>query len=165
MIVVQHIEVIWTKASRGAPAATVRNRLPQALPHLPGAGNETYLFRHHRFDESNAFAVTLIEARTADAPPRREGELLIALRPDGALTLGLRHTGITGKPPRRERPQLLTLALGERGRLVVNGRQADYAGQRYRRATYNVVQTDSAPPDLFTAGEPERLVSLETDLF
>ncbi len=135
MIIAQLVEVLWTKASRGAPAAAERNRLPQALPLTPGSEGQVYLFRHHRFDEKDGFAGVQLDGREAAQPPRREQELLLELHSDGTLILGLRHTLATGKPPRHERPQLLSAVLGEHAQLVVNGRHTSYSGQWYRRAT------------------------------
>ena len=97
--------------------------------------------------------------------PPREQELLLELHSDGTLILGLRHTLATGKPPRHERPQLLSAVLGEHAQLVVNGRHTSYSGQWYRRATYNVIKIDSFAPGLFRAGEPDKSGSLEADLF
>ena len=116
-----------------------------------------YLFRHHRFDEKDGFAGVQLDGREVAQPPR-EQELLLELHSDGTLILGLRHTLATGKPPRHERPQLLSAVLGEHAQLVVNGRHTSYSGQWYRRATYNVIKIDSFAPDCSERASPTRAV-------
>src|SRR6187200_2207862 len=47
VIWVQQVDIVYTKASRGAPQATVRNRLPRAFAIL-GSGDDAFYFEHYK---------------------------------------------------------------------------------------------------------------------
>ena len=162
MIVVQLIEVIWTKASRGAPASCVRNSVPSAMPLLPTTGE--YIYQRQLFRERDGFKGELVESRVSDSIPHVEGELRFYPQKD-LLRLGLGYSGKTGKPVRSATNSALTIEEGQLARLITNGRHTSYSGQWYRQATYNVSLVGEVYPDLFINREPDRLFSMEADLF
>ena len=79
MLVVQLVEILWTKATRGAPCSNERVRLPRAFP-VPG-GTAEYVFHHVRLAEQEAFAPTMITLESATAVPRTQGVLSLSPGP------------------------------------------------------------------------------------
>src|SRR5688572_22776526 len=78
-IVVQHVRVLWTKKSRGAPEAIARNSLPRALPLCPADGRCVY--QSHVFSERNThFSHTLHEEYASDLIPQHFGALWLQMR-------------------------------------------------------------------------------------
>ncbi|HEX5725001.1 MAG TPA: hypothetical protein VFX98_06020 [Longimicrobiaceae bacterium] len=163
MLWVQRVDILYTKESRGAPAATARNRLPRALAMHAGA-DDGYAYEHYWLLERNDFTPTLKESRAGPAPPRRQGDLVIGAAND-TVTLGLRYNRAIGLPVRHDTPRALTLAKGQTARLIINGRYSSYSGQLYTEATYNVAFGDSLPPDVFLSREPDATLDMRADLF
>ena len=162
MMVVQQVRVVWTKASRGAPGATLRNALPRALP-LPLAWAR-YLSHLCVFTETaTGFEQSDEHHRLEDDYRDHEGELLLDLQGE-ALTVGYGWTEETGLPPRREKRAAMVLQPGELGRLVVNGRHALESGHTYTQDTFNVALAEMARKDLFTSRAPDKVFSLEAEL-
>ena len=59
MIVIQHITTLWTKASRGAPASTARNKILRAYPMPPAPTSTCSVFVHRvQSNESQNFDVS-----------------------------------------------------------------------------------------------------------
>lgn len=87
--------------------------------------------------------------------PPRALELHFA---DGQAKLRLREQAYT---PNRPAQHLATLALWEPVRVVLNGRSADYSGQRYHLEDYHVVLCDPAEREPL---EPTRTIDLQADL-
>jgi len=160
---VQQVDILYTKASRGAPQATVRNRLPRAfVMHV--AGEPAFAFAHHRLLEWNDFQPVLQETGTAAAPPRGQNDLVIGASGD-VVTLGLRWRSSIGQPARHDRPKAITLRPGQTARLIINGRYTSYSGQVYTEATYNVAFGERLPDDVFLASEPADVLDLRAELF
>jgi hypothetical protein len=63
MIIVQHIETRWTKASRGVPGAGLRNAVPRALPLEPVPEPVSGIYLHRvSADEADGFALRQVTA-------------------------------------------------------------------------------------------------------
>jgi hypothetical protein len=163
MMWVQQVDILYTKASRGAPAATNRNRLPRAFVTHHG-DSESYAFEHYRLLEWSDFVPTLTEAETALLPPTSQGDLVIdATR--GMVTLGLRWNQAIGQPPRHHKLGAISLSKGQIACLMINGRYTSYSGQTYTEATYNVAYDDVIRPDVFLRAQVDAVLDMRADLF
>jgi hypothetical protein len=163
MIWVQQIDILYTKKSRGAPAATHRNSLPRAFA-MHSAGEAAFSFEHYKLLEWKDFVASLDEAARASAVPRHQGDLVVNPAGD-AVTLGLRWNQAIGQPPRRDQVEALTLSKGRTARLMINGRYTSHSGQVYTEATYNVAFGESIAVDVFLARDPDSLLDMRADLF
>jgi hypothetical protein len=162
-VVVQLIEVWWTKLSRGGEAATRRNAIPDAFPLTRIDG--TYVANRYSVDEENDFRPRILEEYSLPSPPRLHEELILRQTGEGAFSIGVLHTHRTGAPYRRRQDPVFKLGPGEIGRVVVNGRHSGYHGWRYRKATYNVAVGSGMGLDVFLGREPDHVFSWERDLF
>jgi len=163
VIWVQQVDIVYTKASRGAPQATVRNRLPRAFAIL-GSGDDAFYFEHYKLLESKDFVSNLQERSSAASAPKHKNSLVIELS-ENSVTLGLTWNGSIGQPRRQNKPRAVTIKRGQTARLSINGRHASYSGQFYTEATYNVVFGESIANDVFVKAEPDFVFDLRADLF
>jgi hypothetical protein len=168
-VIVQLVEVYWTKISRPAPASAVRNALPRAL-HLPLFEECTYAFHHVRFEEERDFAEQTIAFDHGPAVPRSEHEILLRINEAGELVVGFSPTSVTGQPSRPLATSAVRARIGAYARIVSNGRHntsiTGFGAPWYRQATYNVGLAER--PDIgsiFISREPQMEKSFEADLF
>jgi hypothetical protein len=166
-IIVQQISVTWSKRERGAPAATVRNALPRAVPVICSSG--AYLYQHHRFSrrgDGDGYSHHLREDRVSDLVPTACQDLSLSLDAD---RLSVRISGSRLGKPIRGASEVIQLALGQTVRFMANGRHTysdgDWVYWYYSREIYNVALVAEPTPDLFTRAAPERIVRFEADLF
>lgn len=163
LIAVQVVEIGWTKATRGAPRANERARLPRAfiLPHTGAA----YACQHYLMHEQEGFAAVLKKERQADRAPLKERSLILRERDDGVLVLGLKWDPSEGQPRRSPSNSAIRLAPGQSARLVLNGRHTSYLGQEYSEVIYNVAYGEAIAPERFLCAEADRQFSLAAHLF
>ena len=101
MLWVQRVEILYTKLSRGAPAATRRNRLPRGFAITdPRAGD--YYFESYKLWESTGFVPERAAAEAAPVAPLTAHALSIRIEGDAAI-LGLVWSSEVGAPPRKTR--------------------------------------------------------------
>jgi hypothetical protein len=162
VIWVQQVDILYTKASRGAPQATVRNHLPRAFVMHGGA--DAFYFEHYKLLESTDFALNLQDRSSAASPPKRKNGLAIELS-ENSVTVGLIWNASIGQPRRENKLRAIVLKPGETARLSINGRHASYSGQFYTEATYNVAFGNSISNDVFIKAEPDSVFDLRADLF
>ena len=162
MLWVQLVEILYTKASRGAPAATRRNQLPRAFP-VTFPSDASYGFERYRCLEWSHFAPTLELAEPSEQTPHAQGDLVIEVE-EPAVLLGLRWNSAIGQPPRRHRLRAIALRKGQTARLVINGRHASYSGQIYTEAAYNVAFGDRLQRDAFTRGSFDQILDMRAEL-
>jgi hypothetical protein len=130
-VVVQRVRTAWTKASRGGPAAALRNATPVAFPlpaDLPSGSLHEVLMQ-----ESDAFEP---RERVLDL-----ASLEMALREtDGVLRIRPPQPSSFATLPRSSRPPAARLSPGQWLRWHINYRLiASYGGQwHYRLDTFNV---------------------------
>jgi hypothetical protein len=163
MVWVQQVDILYTKASRGAPAAAARNQLSRAFP-IQLSGGDQYGFDYYKLLEWSDFVPTLEKTENASSPPNRQGDLVIDAD-RGAVKLELRWNQAIGQPPRRAKLSALTLLKGQVARLIINGRYTSYSGQIYTEATYNVAFADSLKPDVFLDSSEAAVLDMRADLF
>ncbi|GAB3254514.1 hypothetical protein [Chitinimonas naiadis] len=163
MLTVQMIEILWTKATRGAPQANERVALVRAFPF--DSSPAKYLTQRYRLAEWEDFQPQLISTETKQFIPHSEQELRIAAAPDGAFSLGIAGTPNSGQPKRYPKPKALCLMQGEFARLVVNARHTTYSGQYYSETIFNVTCGDQRQPDRFLCSQPDHFLDLREHLF
>ncbi|MGK5548078.1 hypothetical protein ACSNOH_25610 [Streptomyces sp. URMC 127] len=140
----------WTKRSRGAEAATMRNALPVAFP-LPDA--PAPVVHDVVMSERDAFVARASLRDGADPGVRlRESGGRLLVQPP-ALSL------LQAMPPRRRRPPAVRLAPGQWLRWQLNHRCSSAAGMADWFYTQNTLNIAYGPhtPDVFL-GAPTRHV-------
>lgn len=164
MLVVQVIEILWSKATRGAPEANIRAKLPRAL--AIELFDAPYVLHHVRMAEwEEDFSPRLVKAESKESVPRTEGGLSIQSDDHSSFRLGLIGNPSGGKPHRHPANRVLTLLPGEFARLVINGRHTSYSGQWYSEYVYNVASGSQVPANRFLLANPEHEFSLAANLF
>jgi hypothetical protein len=140
-VAVQRVRLSWTKLSRGAPGAALRNARPAAF-RLPWSTPPFF----HTVDLSEADGFTPRASMTTGSPSR--DELLLHER-NGLLNVQLTHNPF-GRPDRWPLPPV-RLQPGETLRWQINYRFGAYDHWSYRLDTFNVAYDAPATPDLFLA--------------
>jgi len=162
MIVVQKIELVWTKRSRGGEGAQRRAALPLAfeLPAFP-AGDAAYhaLLSH----EHQGFEPRDLERRPS--LPERDACVLFERRGDG-IRVGYQWSGVCGAPRRAQvSPRwLMELRLGDYGRVLHNGRFSGENYWWYEQIVFNVAVAAEVTSDLFTRIAPSVTADLRERL-
>jgi hypothetical protein len=163
MLVVQVVEIIWTKATRGAPRSNERAALPRAF--VIGGGLGEYVVQRHRMAERESFRPTLVDSEIKDTVPGSEGVLQISNGENGSFKLGLLGTPGSGQPKRHAVMRAINIAPGQYARLMVNARHTTYSGQYYCETIYNVACGAKIVPNRFLQGPPDHEVDLKANLF
>ena len=163
MLIVQVVEILWSKATRGAPGANLRAELPRQfaidLMEAP------YVLHHVRMAEWEEFSPHLVKREGKTSVPRIEGGLPIQADEHAFFRLGLIGNPSGGKPYRHPVNQAVTLKPDEFARLVINGRHTSYSGQWYSEYVYNVASGSTMVADRFLRGAPDHEFSLAGILF
>jgi len=162
MLWVQQVDLLYTKKSRGAPAAAVRNRQPRAF--LVHDADTEYFFERYSSAEWEDFQARLVESRSPGSAPRKENQLVVSLTSSRAV-LGLRYEPSVGKPSRRGVVSAITLVPGETARLYINGRHTSYSGQHYSETVYNVAFGSDLAANVFLVRKPDAVFDLRESLF
>ena len=153
MIVVQLVEIGWTKRSRGGPGAERRARLPRGfrLPAIPAP----FLLHQVSLDEWNDFAMREREER-GERPRAVERALTLRSADDGMLCVDFVDNALQGGHPwRAPRPDVFRLAPGQFGRLTINTRHASEDAWLYTEQVYNVCHGAVVPVDRFVDATPD----------
>ena len=162
MLVLQVVEILWTKATRGAPRANERVALPRAFTFA--AGSQACLIQHYQQAEWDDFTPRLRQQEERSIPPASMDALqLISLGSD-RYSLGILGTPHDGQPRRHPVLRAITLHRGETARLIINARHTSYSGQYYSERIYNVGCGTHLPADLFLH-PPTHLLDLKAHLF
>ena len=162
MLVIQVVEILWTKATRGAPRANERVALPRAFP-LAAAARPCVIARH-QMAEWKDFAPKLVAQEERDSIPGSVDVLQVAALGHGSYSLGIHGTPHEGQPRRHPVLRAITLNAGETARIVINARHTSYSGQHYSETIYNVACGEQLPADLFLR-TPNHLLDLKVHLF
>ena len=117
MVWVQQVDILYTKASRGAPAASVRNRLPRAFAmHTTGAGE--FFSERYTLREGADFVPSLEERGQSPWAPHGYGDLVLDAS-EQVVRLGLRWNYFLGQPARHNKPTAITLLKGQTAPSVI----------------------------------------------
>jgi hypothetical protein len=160
IVVVQFIEVHWTKHSRGGEAAAVRNQVPEAVPFTPPPIDDQRLLFHHLDAREERGFVT--RERIAVEPLVDTHSfpcLWVHPRSEDVEVVFGHMTMIGGLPPRKGGPKtVMRLKLGEWGRVAWNGRmQPTYDVEwSYGKFVYNVGVLVAEPTHQLDPTKPHR---------
>jgi hypothetical protein len=163
MLVVQSVQILWTKATRGAPRSNERVALPRAFPVNASSGE--YVIQRYRIAEWEGFVPKLVATEIKESVAGSEDVLRISREPEGSFRLGLAGSPNAGQPKRHPRLNAIHLLPGEYARLVVNARHTTYSGQYYSETVFNVACGEHVPPNRFLLGSPEHELDLKANLF
>jgi hypothetical protein len=163
MLVVQVVEILWTKATRGAPRSNERANLPRAFPIEGGPGQ--CIIQRHRIAEWEGFSPKLIQCERSPSIPGSVEVLRISSEPAGTFTLGILGTPSAGQPKRYPAPKALQLVPGQYVRLTVNARHTTYSGQYYSETVYNVACGEEVATNRFLLSPPDHELDLKANLF
>ena len=163
MLVVQVVEILWTKATRGAPRSNERVALPRAFAIAGDKGE--YVIQHHRMAEWESFRPSITKVETKPSVPGSEESLRISRGELGAFTLGLLGTPHGGQPKRPIFSKAIELKQGQSVRITVNARHTNYSGQYYSETVYNVACGEDIAPDRFLSGRPDHDLDFKANLF
>lgn len=158
ILVVQQVTVIWTKTTRSAPEATVRNALPTAYPitlfpapeSFPAQAlliEKIYLHERDQFRHSQR-EHTLQEMQSGKSYTVDN----VRIRTDGEHVIVVYAYQSWSGAPRRQAPprQIMTVQPGEWGEISYNGRTGGYDGWYYHQTTLNIGCFQTLPEDPFT---------------
>jgi hypothetical protein len=180
VVILQHLWRRWTRATRAAADAAVRNALPEAWPLRPPAGRlpagRIWVHQVRAFEadgyEPVEQAAALTHAEWAQTPPAHPANLHWRLAGDGAeLSLtppweSLRQT----KWPAWLPDPLTVVHPDEVVRLDWNARfVASISRARreyfYEHHTYWVGVSDDPGPELFTGATPRKHLDFRTGIY
>ncbi|MEU8545698.1 hypothetical protein AB0C81_01605 [Streptomyces roseoverticillatus] len=150
-IAVQWVRVTWTKRSRGAEAATIRNALPAAFT-LPDAALLPVVHDVVMPEREGFSARESLRGQAEKGVRLREAEGRLLVRPPDISSL-------RAMPPRRRRPPAIRLAPGEWLRWQLNHRSSSAAGMAdwsYEQKTLNIAYGPHAS-DVFL-GTPTHVI-------
>jgi hypothetical protein len=164
MLVVQVVEILWTKATRGAPRANERAALPRAFPLEVGTAE--CIVQRHRMIEWEGFVPEFIEPERLPNVPGSIDVLRIRPEKGGVFVLGMLATPNTGsQPKRRAIHDAMHLLPGQWARLVVNSRYTSSRGQHYTERIFNVASGIQVPRDRFMLDPPDHALDMKANLF
>jgi len=154
MIVVQELRTRWTKLSRGAPAASSRNRTPRGL-RLPVQHVQAQDSFFHRvvFAEEAAFEPQVKEAAFfANAKREIAG---VEIRPDASpLVVSFVWSVFACGAPARPHGKRASLESGEWCQILHNGRFGYDHEWTYQSTVVNIAVLTNWNPDAFLSSPP-----------
>ena len=165
MLIIQHLETIWTKKSRGMPEAGIRNAVPRKLEIPVKATRVDGIFIHKvTAREWEDFS---LEHKTEIIENDKRYWTLAFRRESDAVQVLFTYDYIShGQPERKDhRTPLFKLVLGEWGSFHINGRFASYSGQYYTQHFLNIGNIAEFKPDLFLESEPKVHINKMDHLF
>lgn len=167
MLVIQVVELVWTKASRGSAGGEWRAGVQRALPVDLQPGDGACVVQRYQLHAGDGFLPTLRSRESFPHVPGKEGALRIRSQADDQFLLGLAGNLDKRPPPGwPDIPTALVLMPGQFMRFIVNERQTLSRGnQRYVERAYNVTTGIEVPADRFTQGPPDRELDLRGHLF
>jgi hypothetical protein len=156
MLVVQEIETVWTKQSRGAPGAVARNAVPDRLRFTPPPGRVEGLEHLAVYLEKDGFVVRE-SLRSIDAEAALQYGCVRLVGDLNRLGAFWQYDpGIAGAPKRKSTAkEIFDLTVGQWGSVRYNGRMVDYGGWWYRQVVLNVGIFASVTGDEFLARKPD----------
>ena len=167
MFILQTVSVQWTKRSRSAPLATIRNRLPRLLP-LPDTVLECEYgchSQHYQESHSDNGSVTFLvyepKFNIMQTLPAELDNGFGFIYQDNCLTVYFTDK----RYGRKSRRRLFVLADGQTAQLRTNGRGCGFDDTYYTQHTYNLAYAKHIPREIFTQRRFDYCVSLENRLF
>jgi hypothetical protein len=162
VIVIQVVEILWTKATRCAPRSRERVQLPRAF--VFESTSAAHLVQQYRLAEWEDFQPKLVKSDLLQSVPTSVGAVRIASQADGVFALGFLGTPNSGQPSRRPIREAIRLSVDQYARLIVNARHTSYSGQHYTETVYNIASGHDLPANRFLR-VPEHELDLKANLF
>lgn len=165
MIIVQRIETLWTKYSRGMPNAAARNSVPRALalPCDPDLSGDIYVHEAKAYEDSG-FEIFQEVYRIQEE--RKYWSLSFLDRGEFLEVLFTYNYWDHGRPNRGAyRRSLMNLKIGETGSLHINGRFTTHYGQYYKQNFVNLANLGAPERNVFLDSEPVKYVNKMVHLF
>lgn len=165
MIVIQRIESVWTKKSRGMPGSNKRNAIPRRLklpdPHF--CRKELFLHEVGASEHCDFKLVSKVECREN----WNKYWSLKLVNENTSIRVQFAYEYYWHGMPNRGSywRRLFTLKTGEYGSLQINGRFTSYSGQFYTQNFVNIGNVSKIDENLFVASEPTYLVDKMVYLF
>ncbi len=163
MIVIQIVEILWTKATRGAPRSNERVALPRAFAIAPFNGDVS--IQYLCMAEWKDFRVDSRESRQGSLSRIHEGAIGLQLESPSLLGIDFIGEGLSGQPRRRSASNVMRLSQGQYGRLIVNQRHSTHSGQYYSEDIFNIAFGEDIAADCFVASVPDAIRDFRIDLF
>ncbi|QDU13953.1 hypothetical protein CA11_17440 [Gimesia maris] len=165
MIIIQHITTLWTKKSRGMPAAEKRYAVPHKLL-LPDAPQPLlHVFAHKVIaEEGNDFQPK--QTTLFPEPAQQYWSFQFQQQAD-QLEIWFTYSRTEhGAPDRGSYSRLLfSLKLNQTGTFSINGRFSSYQGPYYQSHTVNLGFVDRFHDNLFLTQTPDHSIDLRAHLF
>jgi len=164
MILIQHIETIWTKKSRGMPKAAQRNAVPRKLK-IPSEVASCQIFVHQVF--AREWKDFNLEQKTEIFRESNKYWTLIFLKSEEQVQVFFTYDHYKHGQPNRGtyRKSLFKLQLGETGALHINGRFSSYSGQNYKQHFVNIGNVYKLDSNWFLENESNYYVDQMAHLF
>ncbi len=159
MLLIQEIEVSWTKASRGAPGSIQRNAVPECLEMLMPEGawpSDKWLYQKAMFSEHSGFTNPFNQIDALEPFKVKFFGALQLSREDEGIGVTLKPfnwRGMPGYAPPSGRQ--FTLRGNTYARIRYNWRIAhDEGGWAYGKTVFNLIEAAHFNPSVFTQNEP-----------
>jgi hypothetical protein len=173
MLIVQQIEIIWTKESRGGKQAVLRNSIPKVhnLPEKVDSYKEEGLFEHRiSYYEFENFKVNEQSVFTPGILDKYIRESLIIELIDNRIKILFNYDQkYCGAPYRYTNPEgnfknSFILNKHQIGRVEYNGRFSDDEWW-YKKQIFNICLTDKVNKQLFINSDPDFKINYLEDLW
>ncbi len=165
MIIIQHIETIWTKKSRGMPEAAKRNAVPRKMEVPVNVFNRDGLYIHKvTADESNNF---ILKPKLEILPGTSKYWTLNFVDMSSVYRVIFKYKYYShGKPDRgNDKILLFNLKSGQTGTYHINGRLTSYSGQHYIQHFVNIGNMKTVDKGIFLDRKSDFFVDNKVDLF
>ena len=170
IVVIQKIETVWTKRSRGGENAVRRNAVPEIakIPlHRIVERYNSLLQVSLDYRESNLFTEPSEKiVLDSNLQPIACGCIIVDFN-DREVFMEFRHNLGCGAPERGWMQKKLVLPLNEWGQIVYNGRFNDWddGTTHYKKTVVNAGRFERVTPGIFTQIEPAKRFSAMAELF
>lgn len=164
MILIQHIETVWTRQSRGMPGSAKRNAVARAmnLPDFPEPVGQLLIHKAIARETSN-FTMEESHSFQQEMTYWTLEFLLADNKLDTRFTYNYREHG---EPNRGAYPvSLFKLNPSEWGSFQINGRFSSHNRQYYRQHFINILFADFFTNDIFVSGKARYQINKLADLF
>lgn len=165
MIIIQHITTLWTKKSRGMPAAEKRNAAPHRLL-LPAAPRPLPSIFMHQVSAEEQTDFQLQQTTLIPASEAQYWSFQFQQQADQLEVWFTFSWTEHGAPDRGSytRP-LFNLKQNQTGAFSINGRFSSDQGQHYASHSVNLGFVDRFHDNLFLPQAPDHRVDLRAHLF
>ena len=162
MIIIQEIETTWSKKSREANKASIRNSVPEAFD-IPNNKEDINIYQLYRYEEETEFKDPKIKIEKFN--DKKLNNFFGALRlyyENNILKVKYTYSPENvGAPERTVYPkEVLSLKSGEWGRVIYTGRfcgtYSSYTEWFYKKEVFNIANIEIPNISIFTKTKPKK---------